>query len=58
MLAVSYGLTIVGANVAYTASQIWDKNITDFQVWLVVIGTEPITLIKMTAQTIELHHHQ
>ena len=32
LLAVSYGLTIVGANLAYTASQIWDKNITDFQV--------------------------
>ena len=31
MLAVSYGLTIVGANVAYTASQVWEKNMTDFQ---------------------------
>ena len=35
MLALSYGLTIVGANLAYTASQIWEKNITDFQVRLI-----------------------
>ena len=32
VLGVSYGTAIVGANVVYTASQIWDKNITDFQV--------------------------
>ena len=28
---MSYGLTIVGANVAYTASQVWEKNLTDWQ---------------------------
>ena len=28
---MSYGLTIVGANVAYTASQVWEKNLTDWR---------------------------
>ena len=31
VLGVSYGTAIVGANVVYTASQIWDKNVTDFE---------------------------
>ena len=31
VLGVSYGTAIVGANVAYTASQIWDKNLTEWQ---------------------------
>jgi len=29
-LAVSYGLSIIAANVLYTANVIWDKNVTDF----------------------------
>ena len=29
-LQVSYGVSIIAANVFYTASTIWDKNITDF----------------------------
>ena len=29
-LQVSYGLSVLGANVAYTLSTIWNKNITDF----------------------------
>ena len=31
VLAVSYGTTIVAANVAYTATQVWNKNLTDFE---------------------------
>ena len=29
-LQVSYGVSIIAANVFYTASTVWDKNITDF----------------------------
>ena len=29
-LQVSYGLSVLGANVAFTLSTIWNKNITDF----------------------------